>query len=375
MRPIRPWVVVAGCLLASLAAVTAVVWNQGGLLRESAANYLRERLAVEFGAQFQTTDLRGTWFPPGLSLGRVTLDRPGESLVLTADDVKISFNPYAVLFGRERLGRVVVVRPRLFVRPGPGAALVVPPPGPAESPAPAATARPGARVTPKEVAARLRSFLRPPFPLRVFEVVDGRIEISGAAGRSVHASGIDLSILVSSGSARAVLDVGSLAVGTAGRQIDLGALDADVTIEEGRLTVRELVAGGGALTGTLRGTVGATGALALKGELSSRLETIAALLGRPVAVAGVAHFEGEITGTWRDPAASGSLAVRDLVAGGHRWPQARGQIAWGDGRLSWSRLRLPVGEGEVSSAGEVDFSGGALRYRVEAEARSSTLPG
>ena len=80
MRRIRPWVVVTGCLLAGVAAVTAVAWHQGGFLRESAANYLRERLAAEFGAQFQTTDLRGTWFPPGLSLGRVTIDRPGEAL-------------------------------------------------------------------------------------------------------------------------------------------------------------------------------------------------------------------------------------------------------------------------------------------------------
>ena len=122
MRRIRPWVVIAGCLLAGFVAVTAVVWHQGGFLRESAANYLRERLAAEFGAQFQTTDLRGTWFPPGLSLGRVTLHRPGETWVLTAEDVKISFNPYAVLFGRERLGRVVIVRPRLFCAPAPTAA-------------------------------------------------------------------------------------------------------------------------------------------------------------------------------------------------------------------------------------------------------------
>ena len=117
MRHIRPWVVIAGSLLAGLAVVTAVAWHQGSFLRESAANYLRERLGTEFGAQFQTTDLRGTWFPPGLSLGRVTINRPGESRVLTAEDVRISFNPYAVLFGRERLGRVVIVRPRLFVRP------------------------------------------------------------------------------------------------------------------------------------------------------------------------------------------------------------------------------------------------------------------
>ena len=135
MRRIRPWVVITGCLLAGLAVVTAVAWHQGGFLRESAANYLRERLGAEFGAQFQTTDLRGTWFPPGLSLGRVTINRPGETRVLTAEDVRISFNPYAVLFGRERLGRVVIVRPRLFVRPGTerGTALDAPPSAPAET--------------------------------------------------------------------------------------------------------------------------------------------------------------------------------------------------------------------------------------------------
>ena len=284
--------------------MTAVAWHQGSFLRESAANYLRERLGTEFGAQFQTTDLRGTWFPPGLSLGRVTINRPGESRVLTAEDVRISFNPYAVLFGRERLGRVVIVRPRLFVRPATerGTALDAPPSAPVETTAAttaSAPAPPTAPLIPTEVAARLRSFLRPPFPLRVFEVVDGRVEMSDRAGGSVNATGINLSVLVSSGSARAVLAVGSLAIGRAGQRVDLGQVDADVTIEEGRVTVRELVAAGGALTGTLRGTVGATGVLALKGELSARLEKIAALAGRPDAAGGAARFEGEITGNWR----------------------------------------------------------------------------
>ena len=75
-------------------------------------------LAAEFGVQFQTTDLRGTWFPPGLSLGRVTFDRPGEPLVLTAEDVRISFNLYAVLFNREKVSRLVLVRPRLYLPAG-----------------------------------------------------------------------------------------------------------------------------------------------------------------------------------------------------------------------------------------------------------------
>ena len=70
---------------------------------------------------------------------------------------------------------------------------------------------------------------------------------------------------------------------------------------------------------------------------------------------------------------TGDLDVQGLVAGGHRWPQVRGQVAWGDRRLSWSRLRVPVGEGDVTSAGEVDFSGGAPRYRIDAKARALDL--
>ena len=237
--------------------------------------------------------------------------------MLTAEDVKISFNPYAVLFGRERLGRVVIVRPRLFVRPGVDAVRPrpAPPSAPSEAPASAPSPPPAAPVTPTEVAARLRSFLRPPFPLRVFEIVDGRVELSDGAGGSVQATGIDLSVHVSSGSARAVLAVGSLAIERAGRRVELGRVDADVTIEEGQVTVRELVAAGGSITGTLRGTGGYTGVLALTGELSARLEKIAALAGRPAAVGGTARFEGEITGNWRDPAADRVLAVQELVSG------------------------------------------------------------
>jgi len=367
MRRIRPWVVISGCLVASIVALTAVAWHQGALLRESAANYLRERLAAEFGAQFQTTDLRGTWFPPGISLGRVTLDRPGETLVLTAEDVKISFNPYAVLFGRERLGRVVIVRPHLFVRPGSKRDVASgAPPAVPSSPA-------GSQMTATKVVENLRSFLRPPFPLRVFEVVDGKAEIADGAGGSVQATGINLSVLVSNGSARVVLAINNLGLGRAGRQVGLGRVNADVTIEADQVTVRELVAAGGVVTGTLRGTASYAGVLALKGELSARLEKIAALAGRPTAAAGAARFEGEITGSWRAPAGTGTLTVQDLAVGGRRWPQVRGQVTWGGSRLSWSRLRLPVGEGDVSTAGEVDYSGGALRYRIDAEARAVDL--
>jgi len=374
MRRIRPWVIITGCLFAGLAAVTAVVWHQSGFLRESAANYLRERLGVEFGAQFQTTDLRGTWFPPGLSLGRVTIHRPGETRVLTVEDVRISFNLYAMLFGRERLGRVVFVRPRLFVRPGTESetARASLPSAPAETSA--AAPPPTAPVIPAEVVAQLRSFMKPPFPLRVFKVVDGGVEMTDRAGRSVSATGINLSLLVSRGRARAVLAVGSLVIERAGQQVDLGRVDANVTVREDQVTVRTLVASGGALTGKLQGTVGTTGLLALKGELSARLEKMSALVGRPVA-AGAARFEGEIAGTWRDPELTGSFSVRELVAGGHRWPPARGQVVWGGRRLSWSQLRLPVGEGDVISTGEIDFSGAAPRYRIEAQVRALDLAG
>ena len=356
---------------------TAFVWHQGGFLRESTANYLRERLAAEFGAQFQTTDLRGTWFPPGLSLGRVTFDRPGIPGLLSArEDVKISFNPYAMLFGRERLGRVVIVRPRLFVRPGADR-------GPAVVAAPSATTKTPERtetaaitpadtpIIPPTFAAKLRSFLRPPFPLRIFEVVDGRVEWSNGSGESVHAGGINLSVLVSSGSARTVLETGSIAIERAGRRFELGKVNADVTIEENQVTVRELVAAGGAVTGTLRGTVGFAGTLDLKGDISAHLDKIAVLASRPAAIgAGTARFQGEIAGNWRAPTGNGSLTVQDLMVEGHRWPRFRGQIASSGRRISWSRLRLPVGEGEITSAGEIDFAGGALRYRIDAEARA-----
>ncbi len=376
MHRIRPGVVIAGCLAAVLAAVIGVVWHQGGFLSESAANYLRERVAAEFGAKFQTTDLRGTWFPPGLSLGRVTVDRPGEPWVLTAEDVKLSFNPYAVLFGRERLGRVVIVRPRLFVRPGADRGVSADAPTPAETPAATTVPPPAVPVPPAAPAglvARLRSFLRPPFPLRVLEVVDGRVEASDGRGGRVQATGITLSALVSSGSARAVLAAGSLAIERAGRRIDLGGVDADVTLEEGQVTVRELVAAGGTVSGKLHGTVGYDGELKLKGELSSRLEHITALGDSPAVASGAARFEGEVTGNWRDPAGSGSLAVQELVVGGRRWPQARGQVAWGGARLAWSKMRLQAGAGEVATTGEADFSGETPRYRFDAEARAVDL--
>ena len=364
-RRIRPWVVVIGCLLAGFAAVTAVAWHQGSLLRESAANYLRERLAAEFGAKFQTTDLRGTWFPPGLSLGRVTLDRPGAPLVLTADDVKISFNPYAMFFGRERLGRVVVVRPRLFARPG---LEPVTAPG-AQAQAPATP------TAPSDVVAHVRSFLRPPFPLRVLEIVDGQVEVSDDAGSALHAVDVNLSVLVSKGSARAVVAAGNVTVGRAGagRVVDLGRVETDLSIDERHLAVRELVVAGRAVSGRFAGSADLAGTLALTGALAVRLDDLAALAGRPAAAGGTAHFKGAISGSWREPAVAGSLTVQDLVVGERRWPSVQGEVAWSARRLSWEHLRLPVGTGAITSAGEADFSGGSPHYRIDGEARAVDL--
>ena len=384
MRRIRPGIVIAGCLLAGLATVTAVLWHQGDFWRESAANYLRERLAADFGAQFQTSDLRGRWFPPGLSLGHVTIDRSGEPWVLTAEDVRISFNPYAVLFGRERLGRVVIEHPRLFVRTGNngGTILNEPPltspststPTPSETPPGIQTSSPA--TTPSApggtgpgIAQRLRSFLSPPFPLRVLEIADGRIDIIDRNGGRTVAAGIDLSVLVAKGNARALLKNAHFTIERAGNTVDLGRMNADVALDEGLATVRELVLTGGPVAGTLQGTMDYEGVLALKGLLSARLEMVAALLGRTAAAGGTASFEGEISGSWRDPAGAGTLAVRDLVLGGRHWPPARGRVGWGGGRLFWSQLNVAVGAGAVISSGEAGFSGGALRYRVDAEAR------
>lgn len=367
MRPIRPRVIVAALLLAGFAGVTAVVWHQGDFLRGSAANYLRERLAAEFGAQFQTTELRGRWFPPGISLGHVTFERGGEPWVLTVEDLRISFNPYAILFGRERLGRVVVDRPRLFVRFAAGTGA-----GPSSPPAARAAPLPpgaGAAVTEPAAVGRLRAFLRPPFPLRVLKVVNGRIDVVDDAGARTVIDGIALSVLVSRGAARALFEADTLEVQRAGRRWELGGLDADFTLEEGRAVVREFAVAGGPVTGRLRGTVAYAGGLALGGELSARLENVAALAGRPGIVAGNAQVAVEVTGSWRDPAASGSISVRNPVVVGRRLPPASGQVGWRRGRLAWSGLQLPVGTGGVSIDGEADFSGGTPRYRVVAEAR------
>jgi hypothetical protein len=383
MRRIRPGVVVAGCLLAVIAAATTAIWREAGFWRESAANYLRERLSEDFGAQFQTNDFRGRWFPPGLSLGHVTFHRTGQPWVLTAEDVRITINPYAVLFGRERLGRVVFERPRLFVRTSllRGRAPDAPPRTAPEPPLPPSRqARPEAapgpsseRGTTPGVAARLRSLLRPPFPVRALDIVDGRVDVIDNSGGRFVATGVDLSILISSGNARAILEAGGLSIERAGRLAELGRLDADVTIEEGQITVRELVAAGGPVAGTLRGTVDYAGALALKGDLAGRLEKVAALVGRPGAAGGFARFEGAISGSWRDPAGSGTIAIRELVVGGRDWPQARGEVGWGGGRLSWSRLQMKVGAGALTTDGEAVFSGGALRYRIDAAAREAGL--
>jgi len=98
MRRIRPWVVNHGLPCRGRGRGDRRRLAQSGFLRESAANYLRERLAAEFGAQFQTTDLRGTC-SARLSLGGSPSTVPAKRSA-HGGGRQISFNPYAVLFGR-----------------------------------------------------------------------------------------------------------------------------------------------------------------------------------------------------------------------------------------------------------------------------------
>ncbi|HEY5999801.1 MAG TPA: hypothetical protein VI078_10965, partial [bacterium] len=283
MRRVRPWVVVSGCLLALAVAAALLVRTQGDLLRESAANYLRERLAAEFGAQFQTTDLRGRWFPPGVSLGRVTLQRPGEPWVLTADDVAISFNLYAMFFRGERLGRVVLVRPRLFVR----AAALAPAP---ESQTDVAAA----------LVARLRGLLKPPFPLRILEVVDGHAELLDRAGRLTAADGVRLAVNLSGGGAEVDCSAAGLLVRSGERQLALRGVKAAFVLGPDGAGAMRLAVGKGPVSGEARGTVGYDGRLALQGDVTVAVGPLAAFLGRPDA-SGTARFSGTAAGRWDDP--------------------------------------------------------------------------
>jgi hypothetical protein len=371
MRRVRPWVVVAGCLIALAVAAALVVRTQGELLRESAANYLRERLAAEFGAQFQTAELRGRWFPPGLSLGRVTFQPSGEAWVLTAEDVRLSFNLYAMLFRRERLGRVVLERPRLFVR----AAALSPgspsPAGPQAAP-PAAPAAGAPAAGPPALAARLRGFLRPPFPVRMLEVVDGRVELLDRAGRTAVADGLDLGVIVSRGSAAIELSLARLALRDGGREISLEGLEAEGALEDGGATVSRLSAARGPLTGSVRGSVDYGGKLALQGDLVVALGPLTALVGKPVA-SGTARFTGSVAGPWDDPDASGVLALTAPALRGRRWPDARGTVSWTGRRLSWSDVRVAAGAGAITLSGSADLSEPRPRYRLDARAQAAEV--
>ncbi len=366
MRRIRPWVVLAGCVLAVVVAAGVVAWRQGDFWRASAAHYLRERLAAELGAEFQAPDLRGRWLPPGLSLGRVTLHRPGEPWVLTAEDVRISFNLYAVLFGRERLGRVVVDRPRLFVRQR-------------AAPAGEAGAAAGPTAAAPPLAERVRRLLRPPYLLRVLEITDGRVEVLGRDGDLLRAEGIDLALLLSGGSARAALEVASLSGGSAGRRVAWGRVDADFVLGDGGVRVSRVIAAGGPLAGTLRGEVDYAGGLSLTGECTASIERLASLAGRAGLAGGRARFEGKLTGKLREPEAEGSLSLAALALRGRRWPDARGRVAWSKGRLAVSDLLLKFGDGSLGLAGSAEIAAGAVsRYALEAQARAldpALLPG
>jgi autotransporter translocation and assembly factor TamB len=346
-----------------------VLWRQSDFWRASTANYLRERLSAELGADFQPRQMRGRWFPPGVSLGHVTLHRPGETWVLTAEDVRVSFNLYGILFGRERVGRVVVERPRLFVR-----ARAAPAAAAATGGAPAGgAAAPDVWPVRGGIEARLTSLLRPPFPLRVLEFSGGRVEVFDRDGGRTVANDVDLSMLVSKGSARVELAVGSVAFERSGRSTPLGAVAAEVQVEERRAVVRELTLTGGPVAGRLAGTVSYAGPLRLVGSLTARLDAAASAAGRPGAVSGRVTVEGGTSGNWFAPAAEGTVTGRDLAFAGTRWPEAKGRFSWAGKGLAVTDLRVGFGEGSVVGAGEVDFAAEPPRYRVTVEARNVDL--
>lgn len=352
MRRVRPGIVLAGSILALLAAVVFALWSERDLLRESSLHYLRERLAQDYGAEFDTGAIRGRWFPPVFSLGRVTFQRRGEPWVLTVEDVKVSFNIYALLFRRERLSKLTLHRPHLFLRLAPQAG------------------NRAAAGTPEMAGAakqRLGTLFRPPLPFRALEVKEGRIEVRDPAGKRFTVDGLDLGLLVFQGKAQGKLGARRIALAVAERQIDLGAARAELAIENGRIAVREFASEAETLTSKLRGNVDIEGDLELEGELVLRLERLVALLGPGLRLGGTVHFAGKATGRWNDPRVEGLVSLGDPVIRGQRWPACAARVSWRDRELSWKDLRLSGGG--IVSQGSVGFGTAVPRYRIEAEAR------
>ena len=189
MRRVRPWVIAAGCLLALAVAAALVARTQGELLRESAANYLRERLAAEFGAQFQTRRAARALVPAG-ALARAR-DVPPARRAVGADGRgrPALLQPLRDAL-RARAARAAGARAAASLRArGAGS-----PRGPGRGGG-RRGAGPGRRRARAAIAARLAGFLlRPPFPLRMLEVFDGRAEVLERSGGRTVVEGVDLAV-------------------------------------------------------------------------------------------------------------------------------------------------------------------------------------
>ena len=333
MRRIRPWVVIAGCLLAGLVAVTAVVWHQGGFLA-------RER--GELSARAAGRRIRGA----------VPDDRPARDVVpaRALPGARHARSPRRAL-GAHGRGRPHLVqplrgalrararRPRRDRAPAP-----VPAPGPdAARPARAGAVPPGAPARRRGVRRRPPPATPPGWPRgcapscgRRSRCASSRSSTAGSRCRTAPAGasqrpGSTVGARLQRQSARRSRgrESGDRACRATGRVRPGGRRRHD---RERLVTVREIVAAGGTGHRDAARDGGLHGRPRAQGRAGGAPRELAALAGRPGAAGGDARFEGEITGSWREPAAAGTLAVRDLVVGGRRWPQARGQVGWGGGR-------------------------------------------
>jgi len=335
MRRVRPLLVLAAVAVLAAAALGGAAWVQRDFWSESAGSYLRERLAREYEVDFQAEGPRVRWLPPAVSLGRVTLHRRGEPWVLEAEDVRVSFNLYAILAGRERLGTVVLRRPRLFVRERAAAA-------------PGASGAAGAAA--RDVGAPL---LRLPLPFRILEVEGGRVHYRRAGGALVLAEEVDAVLEVSSDEARLRLAVARLAADLGGRREELGSLTAGGSVGEDGIEVDQLALEGDTVAARLSGRVSASGDLALGAAVTARLDRLGARLGLP-ALRGSARFTGTVAGRREAPEVDGSLALSSPAVGSVSLPSLAGPVAWRRGRLTWDRLAGAWAGGGVALSGSAE---------------------
>ena len=114
----------------------------------------------------------------------------------------------------------------------------------------------------------------------------------------------------------------------------------------------------------MRGTADYAGALALRGEAHRRPRR-GVHAPRPARRDRDARASTEsLTGSLARPReAAGDLGLRDLVFRGRRWPDARGQVAWSERRLTWSGVRGGGGRRRDRPPGRPTFAEARPRYR------------